>query len=94
MPEPKQPKIHELKSAPRYFWPVTTGEKQFELRRDDRNFAVGDLLRLREWFGEGTYSGQEVIVRIAYILRNSDRCQGSAGLLPDFAILGIKIGPA
>jgi len=33
--------IHRLKPWPEFFEPVLTGEKRFELRRDDRCFQVG-----------------------------------------------------
>lgn len=49
-------KIHELKVKPVYFEAVKEGIKTFELRRDDRNFKVGDILLLREW--EHQYSGR------------------------------------
>ncbi|BDX40303.1 hypothetical protein K6D_03770 [Enterococcus faecium] len=40
--------IHELKILPEYFEAVTSGRKQFETRRNDRNFKVGSQLILRE----------------------------------------------
>lgn len=43
-------KVHDLKIWPGYFSQVLSGNKTFEIRRDDgRNFEEGDILVLREW---------------------------------------------
>ena len=41
--------LHELKIWPSSFAAVTDGTKTVELRRNDRGFKVGDVLRLREF---------------------------------------------
>lgn len=52
------PKTHVLKCWPRFFRRVWDGSKRAELRRNDRNFEVGDVLELREWNPEtGEYTG-------------------------------------
>ena len=41
---------HDLKCWPVYFQAIADRMKRFEIReRRDRNFAVGDVLLLREW---------------------------------------------
>lgn len=40
---------HVLKVWPEYGNALADGSKSFEFRLDDRGFAVGDLLHLREW---------------------------------------------
>jgi len=40
---------HSLKCAPEYFQALWDGAKTAELRRDDRGFAVGDVVVLMEW---------------------------------------------
>lgn len=47
MTEPRR--NHTLKTWPIPFEAVWQGVKTFEVRRDDRGFAVGDRLRLIEW---------------------------------------------
>ena len=37
--------VHELKTLPVYFDAVERGEKTFEVRKDDRGFQKGDVLR-------------------------------------------------
>lgn len=60
---------HELKILPKYYDAVISGIKTFELRRDDRDFQVGDWIVLREW-SDGEYTGRETAYGITYVLRN------------------------
>jgi hypothetical protein len=76
-------KEHDLKTWSEYYWLVVSGAKRFELRRDDRGFAVGDTVCLREWDYDCGYSGNSVTMRITYILRNA----GLFGLKPGYVIL-------
>ena len=42
----KNMKVHNLKIKPQYFKDVVSGIKTFEVRKNDRNFKVGDLMVL------------------------------------------------
>ncbi len=75
--------IHELKILPEYFEAVTDGTKRFELRKDDRGFAVGDEIVLKEWNG-AEYTGRSVKKQISYILKNY------TGLAEGYAVLSLK----
>ncbi|MBO4889871.1 MAG: DUF3850 domain-containing protein [Lachnospiraceae bacterium] len=77
-------KIHELKILPEYFRAVTNREKQFELRKDDRNFKVGDLIVLKEWDGNEYTGRQAGLYIITYILRDCEEY----GLKDGYCILG------
>ncbi len=80
----RRPQIHELKILPKYFDEVASLNKQFELRRDDRDYQVGDLLLLKE-FVNGEYTGRTFgCVQIRYILRNCSEY----GLTDGYCILG------
>ena len=37
-------KTHRIKLAEKYWQPVNCGKKTFEIRKDDRNYQVGDRL--------------------------------------------------
>ena len=76
---------NELKILPQYFEEVWNENKTFELRKDDRNYKVGDTLRLLE-FDYGTYTGRECNRTILYILRDVEQY----GLKEGFVILAMK----
>lgn len=40
---------HDLKCWPSFFEPIANGVKPFEVRSNDREFKVGDVLLLREF---------------------------------------------
>jgi hypothetical protein len=42
-------KIHHVKSWPQYFKPIKAGFRTHELRRNDRDYNVGDLMVLEEF---------------------------------------------
>jgi|TARA_Y100000310_G_scaffold298310_1_gene332146 hypothetical protein len=42
-------KTHELKTEPKYFGRLVSGDKTFEIRKNDRDFQVGDELILKEY---------------------------------------------
>lgn len=75
---------HELKILPEYFNEVISHNKQFELRKDDRDYKVGDYILLKE-YENGEYTGRESgCLKITYILRNCPEY----GLMDGYCILG------
>ena len=76
--------MHELKIDAHFYNDVFNGIKKFELRKDDRDFRVGDFIKLRE-INKNGYTGRSTYVTIIYILRNREEF----GLLKGYAILGI-----
>lgn len=60
-------KTHELKIYPKYFEAILDGKKTFEIRKDDRDFQVGDSIVLKEW-DNIKYSGREIQAIIKYML--------------------------
>lgn len=79
--------IHELKTDPKYFAAVRSGEKRFELRRNDRDFHVGDHLALNEYdLATKTYTGRSELVQVIYMLNPNDVMTCPAG----FAVMSIS----
>ena len=60
-------KTHELKIYPKYFEAILDGKKTFEIRKDDRDFQVGDSIVLKEWVNI-KYSGREIQALFKYLL--------------------------
>lgn len=97
MPEKPTPRsrIHALKTWPEFFDAVADGRKNFEVRRDDREFAEGDVLALHRWEPErGEYSRDDTgfpvlqAVRVTYVLRG-----GQFGVEPGFVVMGVQRMP-
>lgn len=62
-------KIHELKTINPYFMQVWEGNKTFEVRKNDRDFKVGDILHLRWYLPESNeYMLRNILCYVSYIL--------------------------
>jgi hypothetical protein len=57
---------HDLKCWPDAFAALWARVKRAEFRKDDRGFAVGDLLRFREWSPEAAYTGRAVLALVTH----------------------------
>lgn len=75
-------RVHELKILPQYF----VCEKNFEIRKNDRDFAVGDIVALREWDSDTGYTGRVSFRVIQYILKDAKEY----GLADGYCILGLS----
>lgn len=77
-------KVHQIRIGTTFFNDVCSGRKTFELRKNDRGYAKGDILEMME-FTNGKYTGRSVKVHVTYILEDF------AGLKEDYCIMAIKI---
>jgi len=84
-------KTIKLKTWPPYYQMMVDG-KPFELRPADWDVEDGDLLQLQEWqpefidgefFGNGEYTGREIIVGALKVFRD----MSVPGLMPGFCII-------
>lgn len=85
-------KIHELKVHPSYFIPLCTGEKSFEVRKNDRDFQVGDVLHLRPYNKEKSKIESErfnygyCLAEIKHILLGNQ-----FGIEKDYVVMALKV---
>jgi hypothetical protein len=76
--------IHELKILPEFYEDVMSGFKTFEVRKADRDFRIGDLIKLNEWEPyEKKYTGSSMVYTIGYILGG-----GSYGIESGYCVIG------
>lgn len=76
---------HKLKSWPEYFEATLSGVKTFELRENDRDFQVGDLVILEEYNPETIwYMDRSQMFEITYVLTSGP------WLRPGYCAFGIK----
>ena len=88
-------RVHELKTWPSFFEAVLNGTKRHEIRRNDRDFAVGDVLHLREWQfrliektpakDTGWYTGRSLRARVTYVSPG-----GQVGIAADYVVMSIE----
>lgn len=79
-------KQHILKTWPEYFKEVQSGTKTFEVRKNDRDFLVGDILELQEWDPQNKwYTGNFTLKQICYKLEG-----GQFGIEKGFCVLGLR----
>lgn len=77
---------HFLLTWPEYFTALLEGSKTFELRKDDRDFQVGDTLVLQEYNPlNEELSGRDTFRRVTYVLRDAEQF----GLRAGYVVLGL-----
>lgn len=78
--------VHELKIWPKYYRAVIARLKKFEIRENDRNFKVGDVIHLKEF--EPTtklFTGRECDVMITYMIEEAP------GMNPGYCLMTIEV---
>lgn len=60
-------KVHHVKAHPEIYREVVNGSKNFEYRKNDREYMAGDKIVLCEW-GELGYTGRQCEALIGYVL--------------------------
>lgn len=83
LPSEKEKKVHDIKIGKEFFEDVKNNVKTFELRKNDRNYKVGEILELHE-YEAGEETGRTCRKLITYMLKEF------TGLQNGYCILGIK----
>jgi hypothetical protein len=74
----KYSKIHEVKIEPRFLDRINSGQKRFEIRNDDRDYQVGDWMRLTSCDGE--FLAVKIIYKSTFMQREG------------YCVLGFTVG--
>jgi Domain of unknown function (DUF3850) len=86
---------HKVRSWKHLFAPMLAGVKTHDLRKNDRDYKVGDEMLMQEYEpATGLYTGREQLVQITYITGNGKHqnpCAVSSAVLQDgYVILSIR----
>lgn len=79
-------KLHVLKIKREYFNDILRGRKTFELRRNDRDFKVGEYVRFININGYQFIETNKYLFQITYVLKDVPEY----GLNSDYCIFGIR----
>ena len=75
---------HQIKLGSEFFDDAAAGRKNFELRKNDRNYKEGDVLEMEE-VKDGKKTGRKCSKRIVYMMENFE------GLEDGYCILGCEL---
>jgi ribosomal protein S17 len=79
-------KKHFLKTINPYFCQVWDLNKKFEFRKNDRNFKIGDIVYLQEYYPLNKYfSGNEIKIKITSLLKDFE------GIDKDYCVFSFSV---
>lgn len=77
--------VHELKIWPDEIRAVMAGYKRFEYRKNDRDYHIGDYLKLREWYpAREEYGDLSICVEVTWITKTG------FGLPDGYCVMSVK----
>lgn len=80
-------KTHELKTVNPHFKDIQSGQKTFELRFNDRDYQVGDILILKEYTDSKEYTNRWLKFTITHILYHE---QYPEAIAPGYCIMSLS----
>ena len=81
-------KIHELRCDFELFPDCVEGRKRFDIRKNDRGFRVGDVLKMLQTnrHDRDSYTGHHAFFSVDYIIQDSNY-----GLKDGYCVMGITM---
>ena len=77
---------HRLKTESRFYRRIESGDKTFEVRKNDRDFQAGDSIQLVEvQDGTSFHTGASIFINVDYVLAG-----GQYGIAPDYCVMSIS----
>lgn len=76
--------VHELKTVEPYYSLVEKDIKTFEIRKNDRDYKINDVLLLKQYSLLRGFSGKYLKRQVVYVLDNRQFCKKG------YVVLGIK----
>lgn len=76
-------KVHTLKEGEPGYSDVVSGKKRFEIRLNDADFQVGDLLMICQFINKN-FTGLDIEKKVSYIQKDCE------GLREGYVILGLE----
>lgn len=77
--------IHKIKTHIRHFRDILHGAKTFEIRKNDRDYKVGDMLLLQEW--DNGYTNTELLAKVTHVLYDYELVAIKSG----YCVMSIKV---
>lgn len=82
-----KPYEFEIKTDPKYLAAAVSGEKPFTVRKNDRPYKAGSIIRKVAYTPENGFTGDFADFEITYILTYTEFPQG---IKEGYIVLGIK----
>lgn len=83
------PLHHKLKTWPIFYNACVSGAKTFDIRRNDRDYQIGDLLKFVEFDPVNKReTGNTAWFKVVYLISGAEHKH--IGIHPDFVVMGIE----
>lgn len=78
---------HHIKCYNYFFNLIASGLKTSEVRKNDRDYKVGDIIILQDYYSSAEFiSGRTIMIEATHILNG-----GQFGILPEYCVISFKI---